>query len=67
MKTFKKHVSVEGLLTTVRYKFNEVKDVASSRSKISITDCLMSGLAVFSLKSPSLLDFEQNIANGRSF
>ncbi len=63
MKTFKKHVSVEGLLTTVRYKFNKVKDIVSSRSKISITDCLMSGLAVFSLKSPSLLDFEQNIAN----
>lgn len=63
MKTFKKHVSIEGLLKTVSNKFNKVKDIVSSRAKISIADCLMSGLAIFSLKSPSLLDFEQNIAN----
>lgn len=54
MKTLKKHVSIEGLL-------DKIPNHATSRSKISDTDCLMSALAMFQLKSPSLLDFDEKV------
>ena len=50
----KKHLSAKGLLREVRQYFNSIslpkKSGAGNSTTISLTDCLMSGLAVFSLK-----------------
>lgn len=59
MKRMKKHVSVPSLLKRVRSQFEKVKEPSSRRSKMPLVDCLMSGLAVFGLKFPSLLQFDQ--------
>lgn len=60
----KKHLSVKGLLKTVRSHFSKVtvpeKQGAGKAPEIPLVDCLMSGLAVFSLKFPSLLQFDEN-------
>jgi hypothetical protein len=59
----KLHLSAHGLLTKVRKVFMDVK--APSRGaqgkprSISIAECLMSALAIFKLKFPSLLQFEE--------
>lgn len=39
-----------------------IPDNRQARSQISLPDCLMSGLAIFGLKYPSLLQFDQNKA-----
>lgn len=56
----RKHLSINGLLATVRTSFLKMPKENASRSdrKISLADCLMSGLAVFGLKFPSLLKFD---------
>ena len=60
-KNIRKHLSAPGLLNLSRLSFNRVKEIGSSRSNLySLSDCLMSGLAIFGLKSPSLLDFYAN-------
>jgi hypothetical protein len=58
----RKHLSAKGLLELVREEFNKINPrVLSKRTSkpISLVDCLMSGLAIFSLKFPSLLQFEE--------
>ena len=59
----KKNLHAEDLYTTVRRSFCKIEDHRKclGNVKISILDALMSGLAVFALKSPSLLSFEYNI------
>ena len=52
-------LSAPGLLRVVRACFDEVNDPVSGR-KFSLSDCLMSGLAVFGLKYPSLLQFDRD-------
>jgi len=56
---FRKTLSVPGLLKIVRGCFNQVSEHRRKESSYSLTDVLMSGLAVFSLKCPSLLDFDK--------
>ena len=58
---FRKHLSVPGLINTIYKEFSKIPDEASfnRQPSISLTDHLMSGLAVFGLKCPSLLDFER--------
>jgi len=58
MKNMKRHVSVAGLLKIIRRQFEKSPENIT-REGISLSDCLMSGLAVFMLKSPSLLDFDE--------
>ena len=53
----KKTLSISGLLGAVRDVFDKVARTVK-RQKISMTDCLMSALAMFSMKSPSLLAFD---------
>ncbi len=53
------HLSASGLLSTIRQRFTSVPDGRTEASSISMADALMSGLAVFSLKCPSLLQFDQ--------
>ncbi len=54
----RRHLSMPGLLTSVRQVFNTVPDPVNNRG-FTLTNCLMSGLAVFLLKCPSLLNFDQ--------
>lgn len=60
----KLHLSAKGLLSKVRTVFSEISEpirgAQGKKKEISITDCLMSGLAIFKLKFPSLLQFEDN-------
>jgi hypothetical protein len=59
----KKQLSLKGMLMKVRSLFQEVsdspRDPRGLKSKISLADCLMSGLALFGLKFPSLLQLDQ--------
>ena len=56
---FRKDLSMPGMLAEVRGCFERVADPVACRG-VELSDCLMSGLAVFSLKYPSLLQFEQD-------
>jgi hypothetical protein len=57
--TLRKHLSAPGLLKTIRHQFSQIPD-PRPRANISLSDCLMSGLAIFGLKYPSLLQFDQD-------
>lgn len=52
-----------GMLRAVRECFDRVPDPIDARD-FSLSDCLMSGLAVFSLKIPSLLQFDTQVRGG---
>lgn len=60
----KKHLSATGMLRKVRAVFEQVPEPPRStkgvKARISLPDCLMSGLAVFGLKFPSLLQFDDS-------
>ena len=62
----KMHLSAKGLLNTVRKVFSTIKELDKGgqglEQVITMTDCLMSALAVFKLKSPSLLQFDNDKA-----
>ena len=47
-----------GLLREMRECFDRVPDLIVSRG-ITLSDCLMPGLAMFSLKIPSMLKYDQ--------
>ena len=59
--SFKKHLSAPGLINTVFRYFSKIPDPHEfeRQTTISIKDHLMSGLAVFGLKCPSLLDYDR--------
>jgi hypothetical protein len=54
----RKHLSADALFATVRRRFEKVPDPRPGEVEISLSDALMSGFAMFSLKDPSLLAFE---------
>ncbi len=56
------YLSAPGLLKTIRQCFEQVPEHRSRRPAIVLADALMSGLAVFSLKYPALLQFDQAYA-----
>ena len=58
----RKSLSANALYTTVRDVFNGIPDHRTKQGnvKVSIKDALMSGLAVFALKYPSLLKFDKD-------
>ncbi|MDQ6962232.1 MAG: hypothetical protein Q9M28_06830 [Mariprofundaceae bacterium] len=58
---FRKDLSIKGLLKTCRNIFDGIPDAKQSRSGITLSECLMSGLAIFGLKYPSLLQFDQSM------
>lgn len=64
----KKHLSAKGLLNIVHDVFKGIPDqyVNENESKpnITLSDCLMSGLALFSLKYSSLLQFDRDSQEG---
>jgi len=60
MSRFRKDLSIPSLIAHVRFLFEKIQDPRSlKRSDIPIVDHLMSGLAVFGLKFPSLLDYDR--------
>lgn len=55
----REYLSADGVHNTVRRCFYREQLPLHPRSKIGWQDCIMSGLAVYGLKMPSLLKFEQ--------
>ena len=60
--SLRKSLSAPGLLSEVRRCFQAVKDETVGRG-FTLVDYLMSGLAVFGLKYPSLLQFDAGRAD----
>jgi hypothetical protein len=61
MLAIRKFLSAAGLLTIVQTEFKKIaspRELASHKKVISYADCLMSAFAMFSLKFPSLLQFD---------
>jgi hypothetical protein len=56
----RKTLSATGLLNVVKKSFQKIPDACQPRTTITLADCLMSGLAIFSLKIPSLLQFDHS-------
>lgn len=60
MTVFRKGLSIPGLIDQVHKLFSKIPDPRSlSKSNIPLVDHLMSGLAIFGLKCPSLLDYDK--------
>jgi hypothetical protein len=57
---FRKTLSVPALLKGIRKSFNKIKDFRKGKIDYSLPDILMSGLAIFGLKYPSLLQFDND-------
>src|SRR5216684_9173684 len=59
----RKHLSADALFGWLRNGFSKVPDHRSDGSKMTMADALMSGFAMFSLKCPSLLDYDKQRAD----
>lgn len=55
----RKHLNADALITLVRKDFQKIPDHRAPNAKISLDDTLMSALAMFQLKDPSLLAFDE--------
>lgn len=60
----RKHLNADALFDQIRNQFRQVKDPRTGNVGISLTDVLMSGFAMFSLKDPSLLAFDERRQQG---
>ncbi len=60
----RKHLCADALFRLVRIGFRKILDQRPPDAEISLADALMSGFALFSLKSPSLLAFDEHRADG---
>ena len=60
MLKFRKHLSMPALLATLMAQFKRVPEKTKLNLEIGLSDCLMSGLSLFSLKYPSLLKFDND-------
>ena len=56
----KQRLSAPGLLEASRLRFSRIKDPLLGRTKYPLESCLMSALAMFGLKYPSLLQFDHS-------
>ena len=65
MTSFRKMLGMPGMLRSIHKIFSKIPDPKTfvAPPTISITDHLMSGLAVFGLKCPSLLDYDTKRLN----
>jgi hypothetical protein len=57
--TVRKHLSADALIRTVRSSFEQVGETRKGEAQIPMEDALMSAYAMFSLKDPSLLQFDR--------
>jgi hypothetical protein len=55
---FQESVTLDGQTAKLRKRFEELADHRAANSSYPLNDILMSGFAMFSLKYPSLLQFE---------
>lgn len=55
-------VTPDALISELRGKFDEMVDHRAANSSFALSDILMSGFAMFSLKYASLLQFETQTA-----
>ncbi len=62
--TMRKHLSADALFGLLRTGFADIADHRPGNPDMSLTDVLMSAFALFSLKSPSLLAFDQERTEG---
>jgi hypothetical protein len=53
------HLNADTLYARIREDFDRVKDHRASNAKVSLSSTLMSGFAMFCLKDPSLLAFDE--------
>ena len=60
----RKHLYTDALLGLLRSGIADLADHRPGKPDISLTDALMSAFAMFSLKSPSLLAFDQERTAG---
>ena len=60
----RKHLSADALFSLVQNGFDTMPDHRLANPEIALTDALMSAFAMFSLKSPSLLAFDKERAEG---
>jgi hypothetical protein len=58
LRRTRKHLSLDALLDLLREAFQEIPDPRGKKATIPLADALMSALALFSLKDPSLLAFD---------
>jgi hypothetical protein len=56
--TSRKRLSADALLRNIHQAFRHIHDQRTGNSSISLSDVLMSGLAMFALKDPSMLAFD---------
>jgi hypothetical protein len=59
----RKHLCADALFSLLRNGFAKVPDHRSDGSDMTMMDALMSGFAMFSLKCPSLLDYDKQRAD----
>jgi hypothetical protein len=62
-KSERKHLSADALVALLRKRFENITDSRGQTAKIPLADVLMAAFAMFSLKSPSLLAFDQARCN----
>jgi hypothetical protein len=55
----RKHLNSDALLSTVKTGFEKIEDHRPGTVQHSLSDALMAGFAMFSLKDPSLLAFDE--------
>ncbi|WP_084813763.1 transposase [Desulfogranum japonicum] len=58
-RTVRKNLNADALIALAREEFSRIKDHRAKNSQIELTDVMMSALAMFHLKDPSLLAFEK--------
>jgi len=59
----RKYLSADGLITTIQKSLERERFKVCKNAEYSWKDCIMSGLAIFGLKMPSLLQFEKRKAS----
>ena len=60
----RKHLNGDALIKTMRAGFNRIHDHRSGHVTHTLADSLMAGFAMFSLKDPSLLAFDERRFTG---
>ena len=56
--TVRKRLSADAMFGNIHQTFRHIRDQRAGNSSLSLSDVLMSGLAMFALKDPSMLAFD---------
>jgi hypothetical protein len=57
--TVRKHLSADALIRTVRSSVKQIGETRQGKAEIPMEDALISALAMYSRKDPSLLQFDR--------